>query len=1032
MSKRFSVALAAVAGMTSLFADTYYWLPEKGVKADATDLNNWSIAFDAETKTPVPDAHPTRLPTASDALCACRDFHFDFGGKSLSFKTMSAAVTSPYTGSTYWGESGLDWIFENGTYTVETLSQRIRTGDVMLLTNSMHLVCTSWFTPGSGMGGDGVCDVDIADGCSLQAKNVAFSNGRIHVAPGATFEADMLQNSGAQPTPVLENRGTTTLKRVDVTSGASGDYKMTIRQIAGTMTFGGAISRNGGKGKLVFEVSGGTLRSSGQVSFADVTSAAVASDTALAVQVDEGGKLDFGAFTFGDNVSVSLTGPGETVFGAALPEEISVAAGGALVPRGATFADKDVSVAAGGVVRFVMPDAVCRSIEYAEGADATIDAALFAAGDTVLRSESDATLDATLAFLEAHLAGTAFQVAKTGYSLVLEPRVEASFDVTSGLPLTDPNGWSGGKLPSAGADVLIRGAGTVELAAGGLSFGKVSLKDGATLKVTGGSEVEPHVLPAIDLPADTALTVAFGAYVCYTNNALNARATAERLPVVTVESGATLYAAGLEKLDGKGGVSNDIVFKNVDLRVYGSIVTPIAAVPSSGGEERIVTLWLGTAEPGETAYFAFTGEGGSIQVRNYSWTYQHGYVRLCCPQPGGIVETPRTLVFKDFSFPLYNGTRTINAFFAGINNTAATGRMRVEAENTVFDVSDTSQVGGNADFVFSKGGMFKRLSDYFLFTVGFKMTDTATVSLGDGSQLQYGRVGPTSSPGLTFNSAGALTLGEGSTIRPWVVAGSRASTLHVTGASRWELGGVMSDGSTSAQATSFTGLPTPAFTGFRDVVLDGRAVLEFVGISWGWGSREFCRNVWGRALDIARDVPMTGAGSIRVSNEVSDDTMTVTVLCSSNTATGTASASADQRAKLLFADGANWAGAVVANGCAALTNVTASGAAKASFGSVAFDGTFPIRVWKQEGVVTGDGLDLASAVSGKGAFEIVPQTAADFEVGDGYDFGTYPANAALPRAKPAKWRFEARPTADEDVVALRLVYDPRGLVLMIR
>ena len=37
MSKRFSVALAAVAGMTSLFADTYYWLPEKGVKADATD-----------------------------------------------------------------------------------------------------------------------------------------------------------------------------------------------------------------------------------------------------------------------------------------------------------------------------------------------------------------------------------------------------------------------------------------------------------------------------------------------------------------------------------------------------------------------------------------------------------------------------------------------------------------------------------------------------------------------------------------------------------------------------------------------------------------------------------------------------------------------------------------------------------------------------------------------------------------------------------------------------------------------------------
>ena len=106
-------------------ADTYYWLPERGVKADASKLSNWSIEFDSEAKAPVADAHPTRMPTASDELCAARDFHFDFNGESLAFKSMNAAAISPYTGSTYWGEYGEGWTFENGSLSVENLTQRI-------------------------------------------------------------------------------------------------------------------------------------------------------------------------------------------------------------------------------------------------------------------------------------------------------------------------------------------------------------------------------------------------------------------------------------------------------------------------------------------------------------------------------------------------------------------------------------------------------------------------------------------------------------------------------------------------------------------------------------------------------------------------------------------------------------------------------------------------------------------------------------------------------------------------------------------
>ena len=201
-------------------ADTYYWLPERGVKADASNLSNWSIEFDSEAKAPVADAHPTRMPTASDELCAARDFHFDFNGESLAFKSMNAAAISPYTGITYWGGPGEGWTFENGSLSVENLTQRIRTGDSMLLTNGMHLTCSRLFSPGNGMGPDGICDIDIADGCALVAAKTAFANGHIHVAEGGSFSTELLQNSGAQNSCVLENRGLTEFGRIDIASTA--------------------------------------------------------------------------------------------------------------------------------------------------------------------------------------------------------------------------------------------------------------------------------------------------------------------------------------------------------------------------------------------------------------------------------------------------------------------------------------------------------------------------------------------------------------------------------------------------------------------------------------------------------------------------------------------------------------------------------------------------------------------------------------------------------------------------------------------
>lgn len=1019
-------------------ADTYYWLPERGVKADASDLSNWSIEFDSEAKAPVADAHPTRMPTASDELCATRDFHFDFNGESLAFKSMNAAATSPYTGITYWGGPGEGWTFENGSLSVENLTQRIRTGDSMLLTNGMHLTCSRLFSPGNGMGPDGICDIDIADGCALVAAKTAFANGHIHVAEGGSFSTELLLNSGAQDSCVIENRGLTEFGRIDIASTAPASYGVTIRQLSGTMTFGGQVSRNGGSGGLALEMSGGSVRASGDVCFDDVGSAVAVAGSTIGAIVDDGCVMHMGEFTYGDGVTLRKMGKGELRFGNATPSSLVVAEG-ALHAIGAGEYGDYISVEPGGELRFRTPGISCTAFAFQNGAKCSIDIGNFPLGSTILQCKSDETLAKVKALLEAWLSeqGSNRMVAKVADTLVLSYAVDGTFDAASGLAFDDPKGWASGAVPASGSEVEITGVGVVDVTPSSPVFGLVHVAGGATLRLSGGTEADPFEMPAIQLAADAGLAVANGAYVRYAGNSMVCLARADSMPTLTIERGATLLAVGTESPLGNGGVANDIVFKNVDMRVYGTIVTPIADTRSTGKEERVVTLWLGTAVRDETAYFAFTGDGGAIFLRNDSWTYGHAALRLCCVQPGGTVETPRTLVFRDFAFPRYDPGKTINAFFAGINNSQSSTRTLVKAENTMFDVSDTSEVGGNVDVVFSRGGTLERAASYFLYDVGFTLSGSATLAFGEGSRFAYGRSGGVAArPGMTFRSTGAVSL-DGATLQPWIVDGSRHGSLRISGNSHWNLADFLCDNSVPEQTNSFTVAATPVFTGFSDVLLDDGAVLDIAGVYDTWGQNpKFLRSDWGREVAVAKDVPMKGAGSILVSNSASGDSMTVTVCCSSNTATGTAQAAVGQRAKLRFADGANWAGAVLANGCAELFNADEDGRripSGATFGSIRFAGTFPLCVWKNGGVACGDRLDLCSEVSGRGSFQVAPQDGAEFAVGDGYDFGTYPAGAKLPSVGPKPWWFEARPCdGDDALVVLRLVYKPHGLMMTIR
>ena len=155
--------------------------------------------------------------------------------------------------------------------------------------------------------------------------------------------------------------------------------------------------------------------------------------------------------------------------------------------------------------------------------------------------------------------------------------------------------------------------------------------------------------------------------------------------------------------------------------------------------------------------------------------------------------------------------------------------------------------------------------------------------------------------------------------------------------------------------------------------------------SWGSSDRDF----------MVAATPIAGAGNLFVTNTTPASSYSVTFQGGMNTATGTLAG--DENSLICFADGANWAGTVVANGNVALTN--GAEAASVTFGALRLEsGTFPIRLWldAENGYtvdhlnITGSGIDCAG-----GRFELVPQGDYTLPRGTSVYLGRW-AKAAVP------------------------------------
>lgn len=165
--------------------------------------------------------------------------------------------------------------------------------------------------------------------------------------------------------------------------------------------------------------------------------------------------------------------------------------------------------------------------------------------------------------------------------------------------------------------------------------------------------------------------------------------------------------------------------------------------------------------------------------------------------------------------------------------------------------------------------------------------------------------------------------------------------------------------------------------------------------------------------------------------------MRAIVKLGTNTATGEAKAFAsDDGCQLVFADGSNWAGTLVANEDIAFTNLTdGAAAATVALNDVRFTGRFPIRVWKKTGA--SDKVDISGSLSRtkRNAGFVLVCMDDDLAIGDSFEIGTCPAAALtddFSRAFTANGFSLSATPADDGKVTLTVKRDPLGAMILVR
>ena len=580
--------------------------------------------------------------------------------------------------------------------------------------------------------------------------------------------------------------------------------------------------------------------------------------------------------------------------------------------------------------------------------------------------------------------------------IVLSPVAsDYTFESTEFCDLTAADGWSCGYVPT-NENVKVTGAGvvaTISSAAAFPTFASIAVRNGATLKVLADVTLPP-------LTVDATSKVVFGDNETVVAATLDATlvtgydATTEpvSLPVIEVATNATLtVAAGMK-------------FRNVDFRLYGTITKPSTSD---------VSPVFGYAENGETSYLAFTADGGVFDFHANDDSVNNGAVFIVRPEVGGVVVPIRTIVLRN-AVRNVTGWADYGTWDFGLNNPTSVP-FDVLVDGTHIDVSGYFHAAGAAHLTLVNGSFIRRDTSCLGHYYSMAMQDSATIIVGEGCYVDF-----------TTND-GTFGIDSQSAVDTVTVRDGGAYTVSQN-SSGWGLGVFVSDGGILGVTKKSTRDQTDLLRGFGSARLDGDLFIQSINIGTGLTD-------WDRHTKMA-NVPFAGNGDVTITNGVPAYPFTVTMVNGASTATGSIKVDkveGDAETALYFADGANWAGTVVA-GNVLLTNLTDGvDAATVTFGALDLATDFNIRVWAENGVVvTNDMVNVGQYQSHGGRLSIEPMSEGlEFVAGDKIVVGTIAKNSPNPAVR-AGWCVKRLAIDGDDENEILVMKKGVGLQLILR
>lgn len=538
--------------------------------------------------------------------------------------------------------------------------------------------------------------------------------------------------------------------------------------------------------------------------------------------------------------------------------------------------------------------------------------------------------------------------------------------------------WLGGVLPGASATAHIHGDATV------LTLDAVPTTMPSSIVVGYGATLRTAAdvtFTAMTLDGNSMLDVSSGTATMASSIACNALADGEdvTLPILSVQAGATLQVPGGTK------------FKNVDMRLFGKIKG------TSDGK-----LYFGHAGAGETSYIAVCMTNNVVETLGGAYDYGASY--FACPDAGGTVIVVRPMELKSpvFTRNQYNG---INI---GVNNPVSAPFEAIFDEFT-FAYCARCRFGGGATVTFRNSALSRNANTSLSGQGGWDVTDGAKV--------------------IFDNTTHFYEYPDGNSVN-WSPAETGAECFILTNSTvMWS----RPNGNNNGKMTVYDSFYDCAYDAYAPAnnatlpdLFKGLGVLD-IPVGFFCGIRAKDHVTWGanddapeRICKIDSGMRFAGGGDLVVSNAVSGRRFEVTMQSGDNSCTGTVSVASPEGfdAKLLFADGANWAGTVVA-GNISLTNLTDGVAAAAvSFGALdlAAGESFPLRVWAHSGPQTNDVINVGRYVNGGGELAPLPMDGAEDEKlagGTNIRVGTIGKASPLPIV-PSRWRAVRAPIEGDD------------------